>query len=130
MSRERPVRPGDVLLAAIAENIPPGSEQQGARPVVVVANPATSTGPQRFDVIVIVPLTTATGPWATANPVLYPPLEPGQGGLPQRSTALLDHIQALDVKRVRKFYGSLDADGYQPIAHGLEQMFDFDGGGQ
>lgn len=127
MSRGRKRRlaaPGDVLLVEIAQNVPPGVEQQGARPVVVVASPA-ALGPQRFAVIVIVPLTKATGGWARDNPTLYPRLAAGQGGLPLESTVLIDHVQAVDATRALKRYGTLHADAYRPIQTGLEQMFGF-----
>ena len=124
--KRRLVQPGDVLLAQIAENVPPGVEQQGTRPVVVVASPA-ALGPQRFGVVVIVPLTTATGAWVDGNPTLYPRLAAGQGGLPLSSTALVDHVQAVDATRVLKRYGTLDQEAYAPIKTGLEQMFGFGG---
>lgn len=122
--RRRPVGPGDILLAQIARNLPPGTEQQGTRPVVVVAAPAR-LGPQRFDVVIIVPLTKATGAWAANNPTLYPRLAPGQGGLPLASTALIDHVQALDAKRVLKRYGTLSDKAFSPLRIGLEVMFGF-----
>ena len=125
MSRtRRPVSPGDVLLARIAENVPPGHEQQGTRPVVVIASPS-EIGPQRFPVVVVVPLTRAYGAWAKANPLLYPRLAAGQGGLPVESTALVDHVQAVDATRVLKRYGTLDDETSAPIRRGLERLLGF-----
>ena len=124
--KRRLVQPGDVLLAQIAQNVPAGVEQQGTRPVVVVASPA-ALGPQRFAVVVIVPLTKATGEWVDNNPTLYPRLAAGQGGLPLNSTALIDHVQAVDATRVLKRYGTLDQEAYATIRTGLEQMFGFEG---
>lgn len=126
--RRRLAEPGDVLLAAIAQNVPPGVEQQGVRPVVVVGVPAR-LGPQRFPVIVIVPLTKASGPWVEINPTLYPRLTAGQGGLPLESTALIDHVQAVDATRVLKRYGTLEADAFRPILEGLEKMLGFEASG-
>lgn len=122
--RRRLTKPGDVLLAQIAQNLPPGVEQQGVRPVVVVAAPA-HLGPQRFPIVVIVPLTKATGSWAESNPILYPRLRAGQGGLPLDSTAMIDHVQAVDATRVLKRYGTLENEAFAPIKTGLEKMFDF-----
>lgn len=119
--RRRLARPGDVLLAQIAHNLPPGVEQQGVRPVVVVAAPA-HLGPQRFPIVVIVPLTRATG---SCNPTLYPRLAAGQGGLPLDSTAMIDHVQAVDATRVLKRYGTLENEAFAAIKTGLEKMFDF-----
>lgn len=122
--RRRAPKVGDVLLVQIAENVPPGVEQQGARPAVVVATPG-STGPQRVGVLVIVPLTTATGQWIRSNPTLYPRLSAGQGGLNLDTTAMIDHVQAVDAARVSKFFGTLTLDEFAPIKNGLEQMFGF-----
>ena len=86
-----------------------------------MANPVIS-GPQRFPVIVIVPLTTATGSWAEANPTLYPTLSAGAGGLPQSSTVLLDQIQAVDATRVRKYFGTLEPEEYATLRQGIVKM--------
>ena len=117
-----PLRPGAVLLIKIADNVPPGVEQQGTRPAVVVAVPE-DVGPLRFALLVVVPLTKATGDWTTRNPTLYPRLAAGQGGLPLASTALVDQVQAVDKTRVVKGYGYLNPDEFTPIRAGLEQMF-------
>lgn len=119
--RGKTLRPGAVLLAQIADNLPPGSELQGTRPVIVVAVPE-QIGPQRFPVLVVVPLTKATGRWVERNPVLYPRFKAGQGGLSLDSTALIDHVQAVDRTRVIKGYGYLTADEFAPIKVGLERM--------
>lgn len=122
--RRRLTRVGDVLFAAIPENVPPGVEQQGPHPAVVVATPA-SVGPQRYNVLVIVPLTTAKGQWIRNNPTLYPYLSAGQGGLNMDTTAMIDHVQAIDDTRVQKVFGTLSLDEFAPIRTGLEQMFGF-----
>ncbi len=121
------LRPGAVLLVRIADNVPPGVEQQGVRPVVVVAVPE-ETGPQRFPVLVVVPLTKAAGHWADLNPTLYPRLKAGQGGLNLDSTAMIDHVQAVDETRIIKGFGILKPDELRPIKAGLEQMFSFGDG--
>lgn len=113
-----------MLFVEIAENVPLGVEQQGTRPVVVVATPA-STGPQRSNVLVVVPLTTATGRWIRDNPTLYPHLSAGQGGLNLATTAMIDHVQAVDAMRVQEFFGTLTLDEFTPIRTGIEQMFGF-----
>jgi mRNA interferase MazF len=123
--RRRFAKPGDVLLAQIPENVPPGNEQQGTRPVVVVATPS-HLGPQRFAALVIVPMTKTTGSWAESNPTLYPRLEAGQGGLPSSSTAMIDHVQAIDATRVLKQYGTLEDETFNLIKTGLQKMFAFE----
>lgn len=122
--KRRRVTPGDVLLVDIAENVPPGREQEGRRPTIVVATPS-SVGPQRFDVLVVVPLTTATGQWFRDNPTLYPYLGAGQAGLNRDAVAMIDHIQAVDAARIQKFIGTLSNDEFAPIRTGLERMFKF-----
>lgn len=120
--KRRRVRTGDVLLIDIAENVPPGREQEGRRPAVVVATPS-AVGPQRFDVLVVVPLTTATGQWFRDNPTLYPYLGTGQGGLNQDAVAMIDHVQAVDAARIQKFFGAMSDMEFAPIKAGLERMF-------
>lgn len=119
-----PLQRGAVLLARIADNVPPGVEQQGTRPVVVVAVP-DQVGPLRFALLVVVPLTKAAGSWAKNNPTLYPRLKAGQGGLNLDSTALIDQVQAVDASRIIKGYGYLKPDEFGPIQTGLEKMFSF-----
>jgi mRNA interferase MazF len=126
--RGRRVRQGDVLLVNIPVNVPPGHEQDGRRPAVVVAIPS-DTGWQRFDVLVVVPLTSQVGAWAGANPTLYPVLQADQAGLEVDSVAMVDHVQAVDAQRVVKVFGTLTPDEYAPIKSGLEVMFGFRGSG-
>ncbi|MBC7542388.1 MAG: type II toxin-antitoxin system PemK/MazF family toxin [Candidatus Sericytochromatia bacterium] len=55
---------------------PAGHEQQGIRPAVVVGIPVP---PVRYPMVMVVPLTSKTGGWQTANPTLYPVLQAGSG---------------------------------------------------
>ena len=68
------------------------------------------------------PFTTALGSWAKGNPTLYPRLAAGQGGLPLESTAMIDHVQAVDASRVLKRYGTLSQRAFEQIETGLEQL--------
>lgn len=113
-----------VVLVNFPAQIPPGREQENTRPAVVVALPNV-TGITRFSLIIVVPLTTQQGDWATRNSTLYPQLQAGMGNIRYDSTVLLDQIRAVDIKRVLGYRGDLTAEEYQPIANGLKAMFGF-----
>lgn len=115
------LKPGDIVLAALPFNDPKGHEQEGKRPVVVVVIPQ---GTLRYPVVIVVPLTTQSGPWAKENPSLYQHLPAGSGGLSQASIALLDQIRALDVQRVNAYLGTLEPKIFTPIRNNLLQLFE------
>ena len=103
---------------------PPGREQQGRHPAVVVALP-NITGATRYSLVVIVPTTTQRGNWAMQNPTLYPYLQAGMGNLAYDSTVLIDQIRALDIRRVLGYRGNLTPEQYQPIEDGLRAILRF-----
>ncbi|MEG4031730.1 MULTISPECIES: type II toxin-antitoxin system PemK/MazF family toxin [unclassified Microcoleus] len=113
-----------VVLVNFPAQIPPGREQENTRPAVIVALPNV-TGITRFSLVIVVPLTTQKGDWATRNSTLYPQLQAGMGNLRYDSTVLLDQIRAVDIKRVLGYRGDLTAEEYQPIANGLKAMLGF-----
>lgn len=117
MSQPNAIPPGTVLWVELPER-PPGHEQAGRRPCVVLGDPG-EVQEIRFPVLVLAPLTGAThlpeGP-------LYVRLEPGVAGLPLASTVMLDQIAALDARRVRGHLGQLDATEYGRIKAGLEAL--------
>lgn len=113
-----------VVLVNFPTQLPPGREQENTRPAVVVALPNV-TGITRFSLVIVVPLTTQQGDWATRNSTLYPQLQAGMGNLRYDSIVLLDQIRAVDIKRVLGYRGDLTAGEYQPIADGLKLMFSF-----
>ncbi|MEG3967996.1 MULTISPECIES: type II toxin-antitoxin system PemK/MazF family toxin [unclassified Microcoleus] len=113
-----------VVLVNFPAQIPPGREQENTRPAVIVALPNV-TGITRFSLVIVVPLTTQQGDWATRNSTLYPQLQAGMGNIRYDSTVLLDQIRAVDIKRVLGYRGDLTAEEYQPIANGLKAMFGF-----
>ncbi len=111
---------GDVLLPAAAR--PPGTEQSGIRPVVVVALP-DRVGVPCYPMIVTAPMTTRLGAWTRSAPALYPVLEVGMGGLTQPSAVMLDHVRGVDAVRVVRPLGRLSGEEYAPIRSGLERVF-------
>jgi mRNA interferase MazF len=123
MRRKRPLQLGEVLLVDLPRHLPPGHEQEGSRPGVVVGLPER-LGPPRYPVVVVVPVTTQSGPWAQPRSPLYLELPAGAGGLHQASVVLLEHLRGVDRRRVRGSLGTLTPDEYAPIQAGLRQMFD------
>lgn len=113
---------GDVVTARFPEQNPQGREQQGIRPAIVVGFPAR-LGVLRFDLVIVVPLTTNRGQdWAIASPQLYPVFPSGVTGLRSSSIALLDQVRAIDVRRILNYRGSLTTEQFAPILDKLQQM--------
>jgi len=81
---------GEILWAQLPHRVPPGHEQIGYRPVVVVGVPE-EIQPIPYRVLIVVPLTRTrlTGP-------LFPLIPAGTGGLPTDSTALVYQVGTLD----------------------------------
>ena len=120
--RRRPVQPGDLLTVALPRHVPPGHEQHGPRPVIVIGLPER-LGTPRFPMLLVVPITTQIGSWAQDNPNLYPSLQAGEGGLSQPSVALLDQLRGIDRSRVGGFIGSRSEEAFAPIRDGIRRMF-------
>lgn len=118
--RNRVVERGDVLLVSLPSHSPSGHEQMGTSPVVVAAVPPE---PLRYPVVVVVPLTTHGGQWVDANPSVYYPLRAGAAGLPLDSTALIDQVRSLDVRRVLGYIGTPDARDTRMILSKLLDVF-------
>ncbi len=121
---QRALTPGDVLLVRLPQLVPPGTEQSGVRPVVVVALP-DALGIPRYPMIVAAPMTTQLREWVSASPTLYPVLEAGAGGLTRRSAVMLDHLRGIGAERIIRPLGRLSDETYRPIRAGLEKMFNF-----
>ena len=120
MSEVDAIAIGDLVLVALPIHNPPGREQQGTRPAVVVGVPS---GEMRYPIVAIAPLTTATGSWSSNNPTLYPLLEAGVGDLYRSSIVLLPQVRGIDVRRVVRYLGTLTSEEYAPIREGLTQLF-------
>lgn len=118
---------GDVISALFPIHVPGGREQQGYRPAVIVGIPERLGAP-RFEVLVVVPMTTDRGQQCSErSPGLYPRLEKGTANLRSSSICLLDQIRAIGAERVRGYRGTLDAEQYGPIHDGLCRMMSYDG---
>lgn len=106
---------GQIANVRLADRVPPGRDRVGMRPSVTCGDPSP-TGPTRFDVVILVPLTTHRGAsWQAANPTAYPVLVAGSGGIRVDSVALVDQVQVVDSSRVVSVVGQLSAVGYGPI---------------
>jgi mRNA interferase MazF len=113
---------GDIIVATLPEQVPPGREQKGYRPVIVVGVPE-ALGTPRYPMLLVIPLTTnRRQQWAIECPALYPVLAAGEGSLPTSSIALLDQVRSLDKTRVSRYIGTLTNEQCQPILNGLSKM--------
>lgn len=113
---------GMIVWAELGRRHPPGHEQQGMRPAIVVGLPSR-LGTPRFPLLLVVPVTTYRAQaWVYAAPHLYPQLDAGAGNLPRPSVVLLDQLQVLDPRRVQKYVGTLSDEEYVPIREGLKAM--------
>jgi mRNA interferase MazF len=113
---------GDLITARFPEHRPPGHEQQGYRPAVIVGLPER-LGLPRFPLVMVVPLTSyRSQDWAERAPELYPRLAARTAGLPSESIVLLEQLRSLDVERVSRYLGRLDSEAFTPIEEGLARM--------
>ena len=119
---------GDVISALFPEHVPGGREQQGFRPAVVVGIPER-LGVPRFEVLIVVPMTTDRGQeWSERSPALYPRLAKGTASLRSPSICLLDQVRSIGAERVRGYRRTLDAEQYRPIHDGLRRMMSYEVG--
>ena len=116
---------GEVLLLRLPVYTPPGREQQGLRPALVIAEPRRG-GKTRFEIVFSAPLTSQHEAWTKVDPNLYPLLKKGVGGLVHDSAVLLEHARGVDAARVVRRLGKLTPDEYAPVRRLLGQMFDFE----
>lgn len=91
-----------------------GHEQRGKRPCVVVSDPEVNAY-QRFQLIAVVPITRTLG-----EGPLYPELAPGRSGLTMTSYAVIDHVRAVDKRRIRGSCGRVTQDELTAVELGLK----------
>ncbi|SEJ70331.1 mRNA interferase MazF [Deinococcus reticulitermitis] len=117
------VRIGDVLKIQFPAARPPGHEQVGTRPAVVVGIP-DRLGSPRFPGLIVVPLTTSAGDYVADAPALYPMFPAGTGGLTADSVALTDQVRAVSVSRILSRLGTLTPGEYAPVQEALRGMLE------
>ena len=103
---------GAVVLVELDPTV--GYEQRGVRPCIAVSDSAVNAE-QRFPLIAVVPVTGTIGTGA-----LYPALAPGVSGLVKQSSALIDHLRAIDKRRIRRVFGRVSVNELAAIDEGLE----------
>jgi mRNA interferase MazF len=106
------VERGAVVLVELDPTV--GHGQRGVRPCIAVSDP-TVNAEQRFPLIAVVPVTTTIGIGA-----LYPVLAPGPSGLVKESSALIDHLRAIDKRRIRRVFRRISDAELAAIDQGLE----------
>ena len=94
---------GQVVQVAFPNRNPRGHEQEGLRPALIVSDP---TNQQKLEspMLIVAPITTQE----KKAGVLRVKLKVGEGGVPQPSTIMCEQLTAVDVSRVRVYYGRLD----------------------
>ncbi len=103
---------GTVILVSLDPTV--GHEQRGARPCVVVTDPAVIED-QQFPMLAVVPLTGTPGEGA-----LYPGLRPGESGLVKPSWALIDQLRAIDKRRVIRVFGVISPEELAAVDDGFQ----------
>jgi mRNA interferase MazF len=122
-----PLRIRHVVSVNLPLRYPPGHEQVGFRPAIIVGYP-NYLGIPRFSLVAIVPMSGFDQTkefrewWVTRSPSLYPVFDAGVGGLETKSIALLDQLTTVDVNRISKRYGRLTDIEYEPIIKGIQTM--------
>ena len=102
---------GTVIVVELDPTI--GHEQQGVRPCIIVSDPDV-TSDQCFPLLCVVPITGTAG-----DGLLYPALAPGKSGLAKQSYALIDHLLAIDNRRVRRVFGEIATGEMAAVNDGL-----------
>ena len=110
---------GGIFWVDFPQRIPPGHEQLGQRPVIVVGIPQL-VQPVPYRMLVVVPLTRTR-----FQGTLFPLIPAGAGGLPTDSTTLIYQVGAIDVRRVVGRLGNLASAEMAPIWTGLKLIFGF-----
>ncbi len=110
---------GEILWVDFPQRIPPGHEQLGRRPVIVVGIPQL-VQPVPYRILLVVPLTRTR-----FQGILFPLIPAGVGGLPADSTALIYQVGAIDVQRIVGRLGNLSSAEMVPVRAGLKLVFGF-----
>jgi mRNA interferase MazF len=105
---------GEVYWASLSPRS--GSEQQGARPVIVVSHDAFNQTPGWRSVIVV-PVSTSASQ-ARRGPTAVP-LPAGAGGLKKESVALCHQVTTLDRSKLTSLAGILPPELLARVGDGL-----------
>lgn len=112
------VHRGSIVTVSLPST--PTHEQAGRRPCVVVSNEQSVVN-ARYDMIVVVPLTSTV-----LNGKLYPQLKKGDAELKLDSVALVDQIRSIDKSRVEKVGLKVSSDALQSIDHAIKYLLGYE----
>lgn len=109
------MRRGDVYFAVLSPRS--GSEQKGARPVVVVSHDAFNEA-HGWRSVIVVPVSTSVSQ-ASRGPTAVP-LPRGAGGLRSDSVALCHQVTTLDRAKLARRLGALSEKQLHAVGDGLK----------
>lgn len=115
------MRRGDVYWANLSPRS--GSEQKGARPVIVVSHDSFNRTPGWRSVIVV-PVSTSPGQVGRGPTAI--PLPRGAAGLPRESVALCHQVTTLDRAKLTRRLGLLGPWLLREVAAGLRTAMDLE----
>lgn len=120
MKRTRPIRRGDIVVAALGPVV--GAEQTGVRPAIVVSNDAFNNV---LPLLTIVPTTRARPTRRVyASEVL---IEAGTTGLRSDSIVMTHQIRTIDRARVVRSVGRLGPSDLERVDEALQLHLGLDG---
>lgn len=99
---------GQIIRAQFPLRRPQGHEQEGLRPALVISDP-TNQQALESPMLIVAPITSQT----KKSGVLRVLLGVGDGGLTEESTILCDQLTAIDVSRIRGYYGRLEGEKFK-----------------
>ena len=109
------MRRGDVYLASLSPRT--GSEQQGARPIIVVSHDGFNETPGWRSVIVV-PISTSAAQARRGPTVVLLPA--GTGGIPRDSAALCHQVTTLDRSKLTVRLGELPQSTLDDVSEALK----------
>lgn len=115
----------DVVLVDFPEHYPPGHEQQGRRPAIVIG-----FSDFRFPMVQIVPVSSFCDEDTGERKVfvdkfseVFPIFPRGTGGLEKDSVVLSTQMCVLDRKRIVGHYGKLSLKEYSVVIKALQAAY-------
>ena len=118
MGRGSLVKRGSIVVVELPPTLT--HEQAGRRPCVVVSSEASVMN-ARYDILVIVPLTSTR-----LNGRLYPVIKKGDVALKNDSVALVDQLRSIDKSRVSKVGDPLSTSAMGDIDAAIKHLLGFD----
>lgn len=111
----------DVVLANFPQHSPPGHEQEGLRPAIIIG-----WSDAHYPMVRLLPTSTLidekTGikrEWSDDFPEIFPVFPKGTGGLERDSILLANQTRWLGRDRIVDHYGSLTVREYAVVANAL-----------